>query len=163
MNRRGIVLLVGALACLLAGAGIGRAAVWLAGGVRAPQNDLMQADRDFARAASERGIDGWMSYFAEDAARMPAPGQPFIRGQAAIRAADEPMLESTELRLDWEPTAAHLFGDGAYGVTTGDYSVVRRTDDEMVGCGSYVTFWRHTTEGWKVVFDTGTQNAEGRC
>lgn len=163
MYRRGVVLLIGALACVLAGAGVGRATAGLSAKTSPPQGELMQADRDFARAAAERGIEGWMSYFAEDAARMPAPGQSFIRGHAAIRAADEPLLENRDLRLDWEPTAAHMFGDRAYGITTGDYSVVRRADDQVVGCGSYVTFWRRTATGWEVVFDTGTENADGRC
>lgn len=136
----------------------------LAAWVPVPQGEdaeaLMQADRDFARATAERGIEGWMSYMAEDAARMPAPGGEFIRGHDAIRSADSPLIESEEVALVWEPTAAHLFGDGATGVTTGDYRLVRRDDEATVGCGSYVSFWRHGAAGWKVLFDTGVQSTD---
>ena len=43
---------------------------------------------------------------------------PFIVGEEAIRAADRALLDSAELRLTWEPTAAHLYDGGTHGVTS---------------------------------------------
>ena len=64
-------------------------------------------------------------------------------------------MESAEVLLTWSPSHAHLFADGEYGITTGRYETVRRDDGAIVGAGHYVSFWRRTAEGWKVIFDTG--------
>ena len=51
---------------------------------------LMQADRDFATATHARGIDGWMSFFARDAIRIPYGRGSMVKGYNAVRRFDEP-------------------------------------------------------------------------
>jgi hypothetical protein len=55
------------------------------GGAGAPtEESLMRADRDFAAATHARGIEGWMSFYANDAIRIRYRGN-MVRGHDAIR------------------------------------------------------------------------------
>jgi len=117
----------------------------------------MEADRAFAREAAERGIDGWVSWFAPDAARL-VPGGPVVRGLEAIREQDGPLFADPALRLEWEPTAAGGFADGKHGFTRGRYQLVRREGDAdpvVLSRGTYLSIWRRDEDGWKVILDTG--------
>lgn len=124
------------------------------------EEELMAADRAFAAAAAESGIDGWIAFMAEDAARMPTFGGPMIAGLDAIRAADAPLLESGEAQLQWEPAHAYAFDDGVHGITTGTYRVLSRADGSQLATGRYLTFWRRQTGEWRVIFDTGVGDRE---
>jgi len=117
--------------------------------------DLLAADRAFAAAAAADGLEGWMSYMTDDTARMPVFGMEFVSGDAAIRAADGPLLDSPERLLTWNPEHGHLFADGRHGFTSGTYEIQQRADGASLGRGRYLTFWRLTEVGWKVAFDTG--------
>lgn len=141
-----------AFVCLLALALVPSQAVPAA---TTPEEELMTSDRAFAAAAARSGIDGWMAFMAEDAARMPEFGGEMITGLDAIRAADAALLESGEVQLVWEPAHAHAFADGTHGITTGTYRVVARQDGAVRGAGRYLTLWRLEAGGWKVIFDTG--------
>jgi ketosteroid isomerase-like protein len=119
----------------------------------------MAADRAFAVAARERGLDGWMEWMAPDAARLPRMGAAGIRGLAEIRAADAALFAVAGTRLAWEPTEGGLYADGLHGFTTGRYEVLQRRPDgseQAVARGAYVTFWRREADGaWRVILDTG--------
>ncbi len=120
---------------------------------------LMQADRDFAAAAAERGIDGWMDYLAPDAARLVALGRPALRGLDAIRTSDA-RLFTDSVRLGWEPMDGGLFADGVHGYTTGAYTLWQRQPDgseTAAAEGHYFTVWRRAADGtWRVILDGGS-------
>lgn len=118
---------------------------------------LMQADRDFATATHERGIDGWMSFFAADAVRARYRGN-FIKGIDSVRAFDLPSRTDTTSVLNWEPTDAYVFRDGRTGSTTGRYVVIsRKTADagKEIGHGRYITMWQRVRGRWLVILDGG--------
>src|SRR3954447_14496277 len=93
------------------------------------KTELMDADRAFATATGEKGIDGWMSFMADDAVRVqPLGGKAFV-GKAAVREVDAEMFKDAKRKLQWEPTDGGAFADGKHGFTTGRYKVVVRTDD----------------------------------
>jgi ketosteroid isomerase-like protein len=121
---------------------------------------LEQADRDFGRAAAERGLEGWMSFFAADAIRLPKIGDKMVKGAAAVRKVDAALFANPNRRLVWEPVDAHLFADGKTGVTTGRFKLILKDaqgSEKVVSTGSYITGWRKEADGsWKVTFDTGT-------
>jgi len=126
----------------------------------ATENSLMQADRDFAVATHDRGIDGWMSFYAPDAIRIRYRGN-MIKGFDEIRKFDLPNISDTTSILNWEPTDAYVFNGGSIGSTTGKYSVVsRRAADtgKELGSGRYVTMWRRDRGRWLVIMDTGYPN-----
>jgi len=121
---------------------------------------LMQADRDFARVTAERGLDGWMSFYADDAVRIPQNlSGPPVQGLEAVRKFDARLFADPAVSLAWEPTDAGLYRGGALGFTRGR-SEVRRRDaagaTTVVGRGRYLTIWRREPSGqWKVILDTG--------
>src|SRR5687767_4428255 len=69
----------------------GADATSLASDETATEEALMQADRDFAIATRERGVDGWLEYFAPDGAMIVA-GIGEVKGHAAIRDLMGPFL-----------------------------------------------------------------------
>jgi ketosteroid isomerase-like protein len=118
---------------------------------------LMQADRDFAEATHQRGIDGWMSFYARDAIRIRYRAN-MVKGYDAVRAFDLPNISDTTYTLNWEPTDAYVFNGGTIGSTTGSYSVVSRKAETMgkeLSRGRYVTMWRREGNRWLVIMDTG--------
>jgi ketosteroid isomerase-like protein len=124
--------------------------------------ELMEADRAFAKAAADKGLDGWMSVMVADAARLPKLGESFIVGLAAIRKADAAIFANPNRKLTWEPADAYAFDGAAHGITTGRYQILlNETGKESVmGTGAYVTFWRKVAGKWVVIFDTGAPDAQ---
>lgn len=125
---------------------------------RAVKDELLAADRAFAKAAAEKGLDGWMSFMAEDVAKVARPGQKILSGKEAIRKQDEPIFADPNRRLVWEPVDAHAFADGKTGLTSGRYRVVGMEDgkEKVFSTGGYITWWRKSAQHqWQVIFDTG--------
>ena len=123
---------------------------------------LMQADRDFASSAERSGIEGWVSWFAEDGVRLALPG-PIARGHEEIREMDGPLFADRSIRLRWEPTDAGLFRGEDHGFTRGRYSLVRLSpggEETQLGRGTYLSIWRRDADGWRVILDTGTADPE---
>ena len=121
---------------------------------------LLAADRAFGRASAERGLDGWMSCFAEDAAIFP-PGRPIVSGLAAVRAY---YTESgfTPAGLSWEPLSAELAASGDLGYSYGTWTFEGPGPDGQTrrSIGKYLTVWRKQADGsWKVVADIGNPDA----
>ncbi len=119
---------------------------------------LMQADRDFARATAEKGLEGWMSCMADSAVLLRA--QPDV-GKAAIRQTMAPSFSAPGFKLTWAPTSGQLFKGDDLGYTTGRYEARRQNDkgETVVSHGTYLTVWQKQADGtWKVVWDGGTQD-----
>jgi ketosteroid isomerase-like protein len=132
-------------------------------GSRLPVADqLKQADRDFAAETADRGLDGWMAYFADDAAR-PVFGGKVTRGRSDIRAADSLMFTDPTVRLVWDPTHAGAFRDDDHGYTMGRYQVVKLEEGsprDTLSEGFYLSIWRRDTDGWRVILDTGVSDPD---
>jgi ketosteroid isomerase-like protein len=128
----------------------------------ADEDRLMRADREFARVTAERGLDGWISFFTQDATRVDLESGAIASGLKAIREHDGPLFEDGTLRLSWEPTAAGLYDGGSHGFTVGSYTLSRREgDDETVlSRGTYLTLWRLEEGRFKVYLDTGAADRE---
>jgi ketosteroid isomerase-like protein len=123
----------------------------------ATAGSLIQADRDFAVETHARGIDGRMSFYAPDAVRVRYRGN-MIKGLAAVRAFDLPGIMDTTGTLNWEPSDAYVFRDGAIGSTTGKYWIASHQTGELgkeLGHERYVTMWRWDGRRWLVIMDTG--------
>lgn len=130
-------------------------------GGRPSVDDLLDADRAFARAAAERGIEGWMGTLAGDAVRFAFVTDGFVQGHAEIRTQDAALFADPAVELRWEPTEGSLFASGELGFTRGGYSVVQRASDgaeTVTSRGRYLTIWRRGPDGWEVILDTGAAN-----
>lgn len=129
-------------------------AVNLAAGDRDPQ-PLMQADRDFAKATAEKGVDGWMAYMAPNAVDL--TDGPLV-GLDQIRANMTKLFKLPGMKMNWSPLKAELLDSGDVGYTVGRYEVSYLDDKgKPTGRrGSYLTTWQKQKDGsWKVVSDIG--------
>jgi len=117
---------------------------------------LMDAERAFAKATAERGVDGWMEFMAPNAVELSA--EPLV-GLDQIRAGMGKQLNSPGFKLTWEPTKAEFLGKGDVGYAVGRYEVRFNGDDgkPVVRTGTYLTTWQQQKDGsWKVVSDIGS-------
>lgn len=117
---------------------------------------LKQADIDFARATKERGLEGWMAYFAEDAY---VGSNPSVQGKAALRKFYTGLFARKDLEFAWTPSSAELFPSGRMGYTSGRYtmSFTNYQGTRTEQAGSYLTVWQKQPDGsWKVLADFGS-------
>ena len=116
---------------------------------------VMQADRDFAKATQDKGVDGWVSFFADDGAQMPN-ARDLVVGHDAIRAFMAPFFAKT--KLEWAPERGAASGN--VGWTMGRAKVIRRDDGKEIARSKYLTVWTKTSDGsWKVKLDIGNEDA----
>ena len=120
-----------------------------------PRQELMDMDRAFAAETAQRGLDGWMAWFAEDANVNSAKGH--IKGKAALREFYTQLFQPGN-SLKWEPFHAAVSADGTLGYTLGR-SVMQSTGPDGKPTqrnGRYITVWRKQPDGkWKVETDIG--------
>jgi len=128
------------------------------------RQSLMDADRAFAAATAERGLEGWLAAYDSSGIQM-EPDAPFTPGIGAVRAAMAPAFADTSFHLTWEPTMAFASKAGDLGYTLGTWRSASRDASgvEAVHTGKYVTIWRRQADGsWKVVFDGGNPDSPAR-
>jgi ketosteroid isomerase-like protein len=121
---------------------------------------LKQLEADFMKAAEEKGSEGYMSYYAEDAVEVPN-GEPFLKGKAAI-AKTMGFLDDKNNRLTWSPEGADISASGDLGYTYGNYEFSAKDKDgkPIVQHGKYTSIWKKQKDGaWKVALDMGNSNA----
>lgn len=114
-------------------------------------------DRDFAKATAEHGVDGWVSFFADDGARI-IDKKGLVRGHDAIRALVAPLLSDPDRRLERETSDA----SGDLGWTYGHARLMRREAGEwrVAAKMQYLTTWRRQPNGaWRVIPDVGAEDA----
>ncbi|RMH04059.1 MAG: hypothetical protein D6702_04315 [Planctomycetota bacterium] len=133
--------------------------------------ELLAADRAFAAEVAADGLDGWMRWFAADAARPDLPVVDLTgavtpgavtRGLDAIREHDAPVFALPGARLRWEPSQAGVFADGRTGFTQGrwwleatDAAAEPAAEPAALPRGWYLTWWRWQDGAWKVILDCG--------
>jgi ketosteroid isomerase-like protein len=117
---------------------------------------LIDAERAFAKATAERGIDGWMEFMAPNAVEL--SDEPLV-GLDQIRAGMGKQLGTPGFKLTWEPTKAEFLGEGDVGFAVGRYELHYNGADgkPQIEKGSYLTTWKKQKDGsWKVVSDIGS-------
>ncbi len=127
-------------------------AIRLAATDRDPQ-PLMQADRDFAKATADKGVDGWMAYMAPGAVLL---GTDPKATPEKIRATMADELQPGA-HLKWEPTKAGYIGANL-GCTIGrfEFSATDKQGKATAFKGSYMTTWQLQKDAtWKVIGDIG--------
>jgi ketosteroid isomerase-like protein len=117
---------------------------------------LIKMEADFEKARAERGLEGWLSFFAEDTANL-NPGQPIVIGRDEMRRRLEKEW-NPDLKLTWKPAKADVAASGDLGYTFGTWLLTGKSNaGEAVNLtGKYATVWKKQGDGsWKVVLDIG--------
>jgi ketosteroid isomerase-like protein len=118
--------------------------------------ELEEADRMFDADTAERGVQGWVAWFAPDGALWRGER---IAGRDAIGAKLTPTLTTGQLR--WHPIASRVHGDVGFTVGTATWTANDATEPGWRG--SYVTIWRKQANGqWLVEYDTGRAQQPAR-
>lgn len=115
------------------------------------EQELRDADLDFAKETAARRLEGWMDFFADDASII-HDGRT-VTGKDALRAFYQPIFANKDFNLTWSPTHAEASTDGTLGYTYGEYQAKSGT---AVSRGIYTTVWRKIGGLWKVVLDLGS-------
>jgi len=117
-----------------------------------------EADIAFAQATKERGLDGWMSFFADDAY---VGTNPDVKGKLELRRFYQRLFSRRDLKFEWAPDHSEVFPSGIMGYTSGRYTMSYTTFEGKTASqtGSYLTVWQKQPDGtWKVLTDFGTQD-----
>ncbi len=103
-------------------------------------NPVKAADIAFAQATKERGLEGWMSFFADDAY---VGTNPSVRGKEDLRKYYQGLFARRDLKFEWTPDHAEVFASGIMGYTSGRYtmSFTNFQGTTVTQTGSYVTVW----------------------
>lgn len=122
-----------------------------------PEQQLLQTDREFARATKAKRADGLISYFADEAV---VPKNPPLAGKFAIGDYYQKVFSVPDFSLTWVPTKAEVFTGGKLGYTVGKYvaKFKDKSGKRMEQDGTYITVWKKQDDGsWKVIEDTGSE------
>jgi ketosteroid isomerase-like protein len=120
---------------------------------------LLRLEADFMKAAAERGSQGYMSYYAEDAAELPN-GADMFRGKESI-AKTMDFLDDKNNHLTWTPAYADMAASGDLGYTYGTFEFHSKDKEgnPSVEYGKYISIWKKQRDGsWKVVMDMGNSS-----
>jgi ketosteroid isomerase-like protein len=119
-------------------------------------DSLRQLEAEFMHSAIEKGSQGYMAYYAEDAVEVPN-GAPLIQGKAEI-AKGMGFLDNKDNRLTWTPIGGDISASGDLGYTYGNYEFRSKDKDgnPHIEQGKYTSIWKLQNDGtWKVVLDMG--------
>jgi ketosteroid isomerase-like protein len=122
---------------------------------------LKQLEGEFMKAAAEKGSQGYMSYYAENAVEVPNGG-PLIQGKVEI-AKGMGFLDDNNNQLLWTPVGADISSSGDLGYTYGTFEFHSKDKDgkPVVDHGKYTSIWKKQADGnWKVVLDMGNASSE---
>jgi ketosteroid isomerase-like protein len=128
---------------------------------KANADTLKQLEADFMKAALDKGSQGYMSYYADDAVELPN-GAAVIQGKLNI-AKGMAFLDDKNNRLTWSPLAADISDSGDLGYTYGTYEFHSENKEgkPSVEYGKYTSIWKKQKDGsWKVVLDMGNASPE---
>ena len=128
---------------------------------KATADTLKQLEGEFMKAAAEKGSQGYMSYYADDAVEVPN-GHAAIVGKTNI-AATMGFLDEKNNRLTWMPVGADISASGDLGYTYGTWEFHSKDKDgkPAVDYGNYTSIWKRQKDGsWKVVLDMGNSSSK---
>jgi len=131
------------------------------GGSKKSQEQERQAiaktEADFEKARAERGLEGWLSFFADDTADF-VRGESFTFTKEEMRNHLEKTFDPAD-QLTWRPVKIDVAasGDLAYSLGTWQLKGKNSEGKDVTQTGKYITVWKKQKDGsWKVVADTGT-------
>jgi ketosteroid isomerase-like protein len=123
---------------------------------KATADTLKQLEGEFMQAAAEKGSQGYMSFYADNAVEVPNGGG-IIEGKVEI-AKGMGFLDNKSNRLTWTPVGADISAAGDLGYTYGTYEFHSKDEDgkPRVDYGKYTSIWKLQKDGsWRVVLDMG--------
>lgn len=123
------------------------------------KQELMNADRASYRAAQDKGLEGWLTFFDDNAVSI--QDKPTV-GKDAIRAVYKKMYESPAfVSMEWQPSTGAVLPSGDLVYTEGETLLAFRDAQGKthVSRGHYISTWKKQKDGsWKIVCDAATED-----
>jgi ketosteroid isomerase-like protein len=133
-------------------------AAWTRADPVSKEKEILDADRACSHASSEKGLEGFLSCFSENATVLPGGGGP-VSGKAAIRKTMAETFSKPNTRLTWEPLKAEASGDLGYSFGTFVLQTTGPDDEAREAYGKYTSVWKREKPGvWRIVVDIGNSN-----
>jgi ketosteroid isomerase-like protein len=130
--------------------------------LKAAEAAITKADEAFCQAVTDRRLDRFLAFVADDATFSGGTPQQ-LRGRDAVARAWAPYFAEGGPTLVWKPLSAKVLVGGDLGYTLGAYTrhAIGADGKPVTGRGNYLTVWKKQADGsWKVVFDTGSAEPE---
>lgn len=122
----------------------------------AVRDEVLQADREMSRLASEKGFFLALSAYADDKFVKLNDGAFPIIGKAAFDDANKGRRGTTS--ISWEPVEAVVSGSADLAYTWGNW-IYKTTDTTMYG--NYFSVWkRYAPHDWKLLLDGGNSTPD---
>ena len=119
------------------------------------KNEILETEQNFAKMASEEGIDRAFLFYAADDAVLMRNNQ-LVIGKNAIRNHFNNQNSNEDVSLTWEPDFIDVAKFGDLGYTYGKY-IFTSTDsngNKVESNGVFHTVWKRQADGnWRFVWD----------
>jgi ATP-dependent Clp protease ATP-binding subunit ClpC len=129
--------------------------------VSAREKEIRALEAAMMAAAAEKGADGYMSFYAEDAVEL-GNGSPALLGKETIGKTMS-FLNDKNNRLTWAPVHVDVSesGDLAYSFGNYEFRSIGKDGKPAIEHGKYTTIWKKQKDGrWKVVLDMDNSSPE---
>jgi ketosteroid isomerase-like protein len=120
------------------------------------EQSLRDVDAAWVRAAQSGSVDGWMSFYSDDALVLP-PNEAAATSRSAIRRSIAALLSLPGLNIEWHPTRIEASAAGDLAALAGAYTLSYRdaAGATVSDRGKLLEVWRRGPAGdWKCVLDT---------
>jgi len=119
------------------------------------KQEIIQAERDFARMVKEQGMQAGFSFFADSNAVIRRGNETLIKGKKEIEENyGNPRYK--DVVLEWEADFVDVAASGDLGYTYGLYTFEAKdsTGNPIKTTGTFHTVWKRQSDGsWKYVWD----------
>jgi uncharacterized protein (TIGR02246 family) len=127
----------------------------------AERRAILEADKSWASAAAAKDVERVLSYWTDDAMVFP-PGQPVVKGKAALRAFVMESFKIPGFAIRWETKEVTVAksGDLATGVGTNEVTMTGPDGTPQTSAGRAVAVWRKEPGGvWRCAIDIWNSGA----
>lgn len=119
------------------------------------KQEIIQAERDFAKMVKEQGMQAGFTFFSDSNAVMRRADESLIMGKSEIeKHFGNPRYK--DAILEWEADFVDVAQSGDLGYTYGHYNFEAKdsTGNPIKATGTFHTVWKRQPDGsWKYVWD----------
>lgn len=115
------------------------------------RDTLLNADEELSAVTASRGLDGYLSFLADNAALLTGDS-PVLIGKSAIREYARTLFAGPGESMVWTPLKAEVASSGDLGYTWGTYQSKGAAGKRGDRSGKYSSIWKRQAGGeWRVV------------
>ena len=116
---------------------------------------ISKADSSWDRASEAKSVNGWLSYYSDDAIMMP-PGENVCKDKASREASIKNMFATPGVSLRFQSTKVEVsqMGDLGYAVGVYQWTSKDAKGTNYYETGKYCETWKKQPDGgWKCIVD----------